>query len=113
MCVPSTPAECTIIPQPKEQKVVGGNYNVLIQYVDTSAPSLEDAVLCNPFKYDILLFILVKNLVVCVPSTTADCNLFNNNRNRNVVGGNHNVLVYYKTASAPDPDDVVICYPFK
>ena len=42
---------------------------------------------------------LVINHFVCVPSATADCNLFNNHRNKNVVKGNYNVLVYYCNTS--------------
>ena len=60
-----------------------------------------------------LLFISGQNLVVCVPAMTADCNLFNNHRNKKVVGGNYNVLVYYKNASAPNPEGVVLCNTFK
>ena len=29
--------------------------------------------------------------------------------NKKVVGGNYYVLVYYKNASAPDPEDAVLC----
>ncbi|OEU19147.1 hypothetical protein FRACYDRAFT_237438 [Fragilariopsis cylindrus CCMP1102] len=32
---------------------------------------------------------------------------------KNKVGGNYNVLVYYKNASAPDPEGVVMCNTFK
>jgi hypothetical protein len=53
------------------KKVVGGNYNVLVHYKNASAPNPEGVILCNPFKWDILLFILIENLVVCVPSTKA------------------------------------------
>ena len=56
---------------------------------------------------------LVKNLAVCVPSTTADCKLFNNHRNKKVVGGNCNVLGCYENASAPDLEGVVLCNTFK
>ena len=69
-----------------------------------SSAELSNKILCCSF--------LVKNLVVCVPSTTADCNLFNNHTNKKVVGGNYNVLVYYKNASAPDPEGVVLCNTF-
>ena len=70
-----------------------------------SSATLSNEIYCCSF--------LVKNLVVCVPSTTADCNLFNNHRDKKVVGGNYNVLVYYKNASAPDPEGVVLCNTFK
>ena len=56
---------------------------------------------------------LIKNHVVCVPSTTAKCISFHNQRNRKVVGGKHNVLILYVEASAPDPSGVVLCNPFK
>ena len=39
--------------------------------MDASAPHPSSVVLCNPFKGDILLFILIENHVVCVPSTPA------------------------------------------
>ena len=88
--------------------------------MDVCEPDQSDVVLCNPFKKDILLFILIENLVVCVPSTTADCNLFNNHGNKkvvggnyNVLGGNYNVLVYYVNASAPDSEGVVLCNTLK
>ena len=51
---------------------------------------------------------LVKNHFVCVLSTTVDCNLFNNHRSKELVGGNYNVLIYYQNASAPDPEGVVL-----
>jgi hypothetical protein len=40
-------------------------------------------------------FILIENLVVCVPSTTVKQILFLNHRNRKVVGGKDSVLEYY------------------
>ena len=76
----------------------------LIQKVLSSA-TLSNVIFCGSF--------LVKNHFVCVPSTTADCNLFNNHRNKKVVGGNYNVLVYYKNARAPHSEGVVLCNNFK
>ena len=70
-----------------------------------SSATLSNEVYCCSF--------LVKNLVVCVPSTTADCNLFNNHSNKKVVGGNYNALVYYKNTSAHNPEGVVLCNIFK
>ena len=70
-----------------------------------SSATLSNVIYCCSF--------LVKNLVVCVPSTTADYNLFNNHRNKKMVGGNYNFLVYYKNASASDPEGAVFCNPFK
>ena len=51
-----------------------------------SSATLSNEIYCCSF--------LVKNLVVSVPSTTVDGNLFNNHRDKKVVGGNYNVLVY-------------------
>jgi hypothetical protein len=93
--------------------MVGGKHNVLVYYRNVCAPDPSDVVLCNPFIQDILWFILIKNHVICVHSTTADCNLFNNHRNRKLVGGNYNVLVYYKNANAPNPEGAVLCNTFK
>ena len=70
----------------------------------TSA-TLSNKIFCCSF--------LVKNLVVCVPSTIADCNLFNNHRNKKVVEGNYNILVYYRDTSAPNLEGVVFCKAFK
>jgi hypothetical protein len=36
--------------QPQEQEMVGGNYNVLVHYVDASVPNPGGVVLCNPFQ---------------------------------------------------------------
>ena len=112
-CVPSTTAACKLFNNHRNKKVVGGNYNVLVYYKNASAPGLESVVLCNTFKWDILLFILVKNLVVCVHTTTADCKLFNNHRIKKVVGGNCNVQVNYANASTPNPEGVVLYNTFK
>ena len=71
-----------------------------------SSVTLTNEIYCCSF--------LVKNHFVCVPSTTADCKLFNNHRNKKVVGGgNCNVLGYYKNASTPDLEGVVLCNTFK
>ena len=70
-----------------------------------SSATLSNKIYCCSF--------LVKKLVVCVPSTTADCKLFNNHRNKKGVGGNYNVLVHYADASAPDPEGVLLCNTFK
>ena len=39
------------------KKVVGGVHNVLIHYLDASAPDPSGTVLCIPFRWDILWFI--------------------------------------------------------
>ena len=70
-----------------------------------SSVTLSNEIFCRSF--------LVKNLVVCVPAMTADCNLFNNHMDQKVVRGNCNVLVYYADTSAPDPEDVNLFNPFK
>ena len=80
--------------------------------MDASASGSSSVVLCNPFKWDILLFILINNHVVCVPSTIAKWISFYNHRNRKVVKGKHNVLVLYVDACVPDPFGVVLCNPF-
>ena len=56
---------------------------------------------------------LIKNLVICVPTTLAKQILFLNHMDRKVVGGKHNVLVYYVNASATDPAGVILCNPFQ
>ena len=70
-----------------------------------SSPTLSKEIYCCSF--------LVKNHSVCVPSTTADCYLYNNHRIGKGVRGKHNVLVYYKNASASNPEGTVLSNPFK
>ena len=90
--------------------MVGGKHKVLVYHVNASAPDLEGLVLCNTLSNEIFYgSSLIENLVVCVPSTTVDCNLFCNHRNKKVVGGKHNVLVYHVDASTPGPEDPVLC----
>ena len=69
--LPSTTADCNSFNNHRNKKVVEGNYNVLVYYADASAPVLSNVVLWNPFKWDILWFILIKNLVACVSTTLA------------------------------------------
>ena len=71
---------------------------------------LSSATLSNEIFY---CSSLSENLVVCVPSTTAKQILFSNHRNRSVVGGKHNVLIYHLDASALNPYSVVLCNTFK
>ena len=108
--VPSTTAKQILFLNHRNRKVVGGTHNVLVLYMDASATGLFDAVLCNPFKWDILLFILIENHVVCVPSTPAKWILFRNHKNRKVVGDKHNVLVHYVDGDAPKP---IWCCPLQ
>ena len=56
--VPSTTAKWISFCKHRNRKVVGGKYNVLVHYVDGSTPNLSGIVLFNPFKWDILLFII-------------------------------------------------------
>ena len=53
----------------RNQKFVGGKHNVVLLYVDVSAPSPSGVVLYNPFKWDILCPFLVKNqpVILCLP----------------------------------------------
>ena len=62
--------EMNFIPQLQEQKKdIGGTHNVPVHYVDISASSLFNVVLCNPFKWDILWFISnQKSCNFCVPA---------------------------------------------
>ena len=116
LCLPTTPADCNLFNNHRKKIVVGGNYNVLVYYKNASAPDPEGAVLCKSFKWDIYIVIHFDQKSCClyrVPSTTADCNLFNNHRNKKALGGNYNILVYYKNASAPDPEGAVLCNTFK
>ena len=56
---------------------------------------------------------LIKNLVIFVPTTLAKRILFLNHMDKNVVGGNHNVLINFMDASAPNPSGLVRCNTFK
>ena len=51
----------------RTKKVVGGKHNVLIHYADSSAPYPSAVVLCNTFKWDILLCVHIhdKSLKMC------------------------------------------------
>ena len=98
----------------RNRKLVGGKHNILIHYLDASAPDSSGYVLCNPFKWDILCSYLIKNhLVIFVHATTANRIPFCNRRNRKVVGGKHNILIHYLDVSAPDSSGYVLCNPFK
>ena len=109
ICVPSTPAKWISFHKHRNRKVVGGKHNILVHYADAITSNLSGVVLSNPFRWDICGSFLIKNLVVCVPSKPAKWISFHNHMNRKVVGGKHNVLVYYKNASAPDSSGVVHC----
>ena len=112
--VPSTPAKWISFHKHRNRKVVGGKYNVLVFYVNASAPSPSGVVLCNPFIWDILYSFLIKNhVVVSVPSTKAKWISFRNHRSRKVVGGKHNVLVSHVDVCAPDPPGVVLLKPLQ
>ena len=86
--------------------------------MDGSATNLSGVILCNPFKWVILLFISSrKSGCCCVCASTANWILFLNHRNRKVVGGTHNILVHYVDDAAddcaPNLSGVVLCNPFK
>ena len=52
---------------PMNKNLVRGKHNVLVHYADASTPDPEGVVRCKTFKWDFLWFILIKNLVICVP----------------------------------------------
>ena len=107
--VPSTTAKWISFCNHRNKKVVGGKHKVLVYHVNASAPDLEGLVLCNTLSNEIFYgSSLIENLVVCVPSTTVDCNLFSNHRSKKLVGGKHNVIVHYSYASAPYPEGLVL-----
>ena len=54
-CVPATKAKWILFLNHRNRKVVRGKHNVLIHYADASAPDPSGFVLCNTFKWDILL----------------------------------------------------------
>ena len=109
--VPATKAKWILFFNHRNRKVAGGKPNILVHYVDVFAPNLFGVVLWNPFKWDILWFILIKTLFIFVPATKAKWILFCNHRNRKVVGGKHNVLVHYVDVCAPNLFGVVLCNP--
>ena len=112
--VPSTPAKWNSFCNHRNRKVVGGKHNVLVHYVDVSAPNPSGVVLWIPFRWDILYSFLIKNHhIVFVPSTAAKWISFHNHKDRKVVGGKDNVLILYVTAIASNPSSVVLCNPFK
>ena len=94
ICVPTTLAKQISFCNHMNKKIVGDKHNVLIQYLNVCAPDPSGVVLCNPFKWDILLFFLIKNLIICVPAITVKCFLFLNHSTGKVVGGKHNVQVH-------------------
>ena len=81
----------------RNRKLVGGKHNVLVHYVDVSAPGLLGVVLCNPFKCYMSCgsFLIKKSCYFCVPAIKAKWIIFQNQRNRKVVEGKHNILVHY------------------
>ena len=62
--VPSTTAKWISFRNHRNRKVVGGKHNVLVHYVDASAPNPSGVVLCNPFIWDILWFIYFWSKIV-------------------------------------------------
>ena len=55
--MPSTTAKWISFPNHKNRKLVKGRNNVLVNYVNASAPNPSSAAHCNSFKWDILCFI--------------------------------------------------------
>ena len=95
--MPTTLAKQILSCNHSNKKVVGGKHNVLIHYVNAT---LSNEILCGSF--------LIKNhVVICVPTTLAKQILSCNHMNKKVVGGKHNVLVYYVNVCAPEPSGVV------
>ena len=70
-----------------------------------SSATLSNEIFCCSF--------LIKNHVVCLPSTPAKWISFRNHRDRKVVGGKHNSLILYVNASASNLSGFVLCNPFK
>ena len=56
-------SKTNFIHQPQEQKSCRSTHNDLVHYVDDCAHNLSGIVLCNPFIWDMLLFISDQNLV--------------------------------------------------
>ena len=112
-CVPAIKAKWIIFLSHRNRKFAGRKHNVLEPYVNVCALDHSGVVICNPFKWDILWFILINNLVFCVPTTLAKWILFRNYMIKKVVGGVHNVLAHYVNVCAPDPFGIGLCNPFK
>ena len=64
--VPTTLAKQTLFLNHRSKNFIGCKDNAPIHHADASAPGTSGVVLCNPFKWDVLWFILIKNLVLCV-----------------------------------------------
>ena len=108
ICVPATKGKWILFLNHKDRKDVGGKHNALVHYVDASAPThlvlssatLSNEIFCGTF--------LIKNLVICVPTTLAKRIFFHNHMYKKVVGGKHNVLVHYVDDCAPNLSGVVL-----
>ena len=50
VCMPAIKVKCILFCNHRNRKVAGCQHNILVYYVDVSAPNLFGAVLCNPFK---------------------------------------------------------------
>ena len=71
--VRATKAKRILFLNHRNRKVVGGKHNVLVHYVNDSAPDPAGFVFCNLFKWDILLFILIKNHFIPQPQKQKSC----------------------------------------
>ena len=69
-----------------------------------SSETLSNEIFCGSF--------LIQNHVICVPTIKVKWILFLDHRNRKLVGGKQNVLIYYVNVCAPDPPGVVVWNPF-
>ena len=67
----------------------------------SSATLSTNEIFCGSF--------LTENLVIFVPAKKAKWILLRNHSNRNIVGGNHNVLLHYVNVSAPNPGPIWCC----
>ena len=112
VCVPAITLKWFLCHNHRYRKFVGGTQSVPVHYVDDSEPTLSGVVLCNLFKWVILLFISGwKSGCCCVRVSTAKRILLINHRNGKVVGGTHNDLVHYVDDCAPNLSVVVLCNP--
>ena len=62
---------------------------------------------------DILWFILIKKLVICVPTTLAKQNFIPQQQDQKVMGDKHNVLVHFLNVCAPKSSGIVLCNPVR
>jgi hypothetical protein len=66
----------------------------------------------EPFYMRYFVFHFWSKIMFFVCATTVEQIIFLDHMNRKLVGGKHNVIVYYVNVCAPDPPDVVVWNPF-